>query len=246
MADKLSHKLDEVADRLKSAERVVSLTGAGISAESGVPTFRDPDGLWEGVRPEEVATPEAFGRDSDFVWRFYLQRRSKLQAVCPNSGHNVIARWESRFPHFDLITQNVDGLHQLAGSKRIICLHGDIWIDRCTQCAFEQRATDVSESIPRCSKCDGLARPGVVWFGEQLPHGAFERAVEQSSQAQVVLVVGTSSQVYPAASLAGVAQSAGAFVVEVNPEATSLSSLADVILQGPAGEILPRLEARLG
>ncbi|GJM27130.1 MAG: NAD-dependent deacylase [Phycisphaerae bacterium] len=245
MADNLAQMLERLANELRKASRVLCLTGAGVSAESGVPTFRDADGLWEGARPEDLATPEAFERDSAFVWRFYQSRRQKLLSVLPNPAHEVIARFESRFPEFNLVTQNVDGLHQLAGSKRILCLHGDIWIDRCTVCGFESRVTEAVDPMPKCATCGELARPGVVWFGEMLPAGVFERAVEYATEAEVVLVVGTSSQVYPAASLAEIAKQSDAFVAEINPNATSFSGSADLVIPHKAGKVCPELEMRL-
>lgn len=242
MADNLSQMLESLASELRKASRVLCLTGAGVSAESGVPTFRGSGGLWEGARPEDLATPEAFERDPALVWRFYQSRRMKLLSVRPNPGHEVIARFESTFPEFDLVTQNVDGLHQHAGSTRILCLHGDIWIDRCTTCAFECRVATTDDPMPKCGQCGELARPGVVWFGEMLPDGVFERAVQLAADAEVVLVVGTSSQVYPAASLAGIAKAEGAFVAEINPNATAFSESADVVIAHEAGKALPQLE----
>lgn len=242
MADNLSQMLQPLANELRKASRVLCLTGAGVSAESGVPTFRDSGGLWEGCRPEDLATPEAFGRDPEQVWRFYRSRRAKLLAVQPNPAHEVIARFESRFDDFHLVTQNVDGLHQQAGSKQIHCLHGDIWIDRCTECGFERRVATVDEPMPQCDRCGGLARPGVVWFGEMLPDGVFERAVQLAADAEVVLVVGTSSVVYPAASLAGLAAQSGAFVAEINPNATAFSESASLVIPVEAGKSLPELE----
>ena len=241
MSDNLRQHIDEVARRLAKAQRVVCMTGAGVSAESGVPTFRGPGGLWEGHRPEELATPEAFARDREMVWRFYKWRRSKLLQCAPNPAHHAIAEIERRVPTFGLVTQNVDGLHRAAGSRNIVELHGDIWIDRCTACGHESRVNTVPEGLPACEKCGGLARPGVVWFGEMLPPGAFDTAVEWAAQADVVLVVGTSNVVQPAASLADIAQSHGATVVEVNLDPTPLSHSADLALHGKAGEILPRI-----
>ncbi len=245
MNDNFPQMCERLANELRKASRILCLTGAGVSAESGVPTFRDAEGLWEGARPEEVATPEAFERDPDHVWRFYLARRQNLVAVRPNPAHEVIGRFEQIFPEFDVVTQNVDGLHQQAGSERIQCLHGDIWIDRCTECGHEERATSVAEARPMCPKCGEPSRPGVVWFGEMLPPGVFERAVELASLAEVVLVVGTSSQVYPAASLADFAKRNGAFVAEINPNATAFSASADLVIPREAGKMFPELESRL-
>ncbi|MEZ6083380.1 MAG: NAD-dependent deacylase [Phycisphaerae bacterium] len=241
MADNLSQMLHRLANELRKATRILCLTGAGVSAESGVLTFRDARGLWEGARAEDLATREAFQRDPDLVWRFYRSRRLKLLSVYPNPAHEVIARFESRFPDFNLVTQNVDGLHQRAGSTRLLCLHGDIWIDRCTACGFERRVESADDPT-QCSRCGKRTRPGVVWFGEMLPDGVFEHAVQLASDAEVVLVVGTSSVVYPAASLAGIAKQGGALVAEINPNATSLSDSADLVIATNAGEALPELE----
>ncbi len=245
MPDNFPQSLEPLANELRKASRVLCLTGAGVSAESGVPTFRDSGGLWEGSRPEDVATPEAFERDPDLVWRFYLARRRNLSSVRPNPAHEVIARFETLFPEFNVVTQNVDGLHQQAGNSRILCLHGDIWIDRCTVCTFERRVEASDGPVPRCDQCGALARPGVVWFGEMLPEGVFEQAVQLAADAQVVLVVGTSSQVYPAASLANVAQQSSAFVAEINPNATPFSDSADLVIPLNAGMVFPELERML-
>jgi NAD-dependent deacetylase len=241
MPDDLIQQIEWLARRMADARRVVCMTGAGVSAESGVPTFRDAGGLWEGQRPEDVATPQAFARDHAMVWRFYLARRRGLLSVKPNPAHYALVELERACPCFDLITQNVDGLHHLAGSSNVICLHGDIQIDRCTRCGFETRVTAVGEAIPKCEQCGSLARPGVVWFGEMLPPEAFEKAARCAEDADLMLVVGTSSVVQPAASLAEWAKSAGATVAEINLNRTPLSRLADVTLLGRAGEIMPRL-----
>jgi NAD-dependent deacetylase len=241
VADNLTQQIRWLADRLKGAQHVACLTGAGVSAESGVPTFRSGGGLWEGSRVEDVATLEAFNRDSHRVWRFYLERRRGLTGIKPNPGHFALAELEKLCPRFDLITQNVDGLHQLAGSRRVLLLHGDIWMDRCSRCGHEERATSVSEEAPNCGVCAALARPGVVWFGECLPPGALEYAASCAASADVMLVVGTSSVVQPAASLADWAKSAGATVVEINLEPTPRTGLADATLLGKSGEILSQV-----
>ncbi len=201
MSDKLTQQVRWLANILAQSKRVACLTGAGVSAESGVATFREAGGLWEGHRPEDVATPEAFARDKEMVWRFYLARREGLLAVKPNPAHYALADLQEMCPQFDLITQNVDGLHDIAGSRDVNKLHGDIWIDRCTKCGYEQRVDTVSETIPTCAKCGALARPGIVWFGEMLPDGAIDRAARAAVAAEVMLVVGTSCLVQPAASL---------------------------------------------
>jgi NAD-dependent deacetylase len=264
----------EARARLRSARRVVALTGAGISAESGVPTFRGAsavggafpqpresdslaserlngsltrsrrhqvDALWRQFRPEDLATPEAFAGDPRLVWEWYAWRRELIAAVQPNAGHHALARLEQRVPEFLLATQNVDGLHALAGSRRVVELHGSIWRLRCLGCGgeHEDRAA-ITDLPPRCA-CGALLRPGVVWFGEALPADALEMAFSAARQADVVVVIGTSSLVYPAAAVPQAAVSAGAFVVEVNPERTPLSEAAAVSLRGRAAELLPRL-----
>ncbi len=245
MTDNLAQQIERVGAQLAQAQVVACMTGAGISAESGVATFRGGGGLWEGHRVEDVATPQAFARDPELVWRFYQMRREGLLTCRPNPAHIALAELEQRCPRFDLITQNVDGLHQAAGSRNVTALHGDIWIDRCTACTHEQRAVGVVADMPRCASCGALARPGIVWFGEMLPPGALEHAAEAVSAADVMLVIGTSSVVQPAASLALMAKSTGAVVVEINLEPTPLSASADVTLLGQAGEIMPQIVAAM-
>lgn len=234
----------EAARRIAAAERVLVLTGAGVSAESGVPTFRGPEGLWRQFRPEDLATPEAFARDPRLVWEWYAWRRERIAPLLPNAAHRAIAALEARAPSFLLATQNVDRLHQAAGSRRLVELHGSLWLVRCTACGDERedRRVPLPELPPRCA-CGGLLRPGVVWFGESLPSAAIEAAFAAGQSADLVLVVGTSSVVYPAAAIAPAARARGAYVIEVNPEETPLTRAADVALQGPAAEIVPRLLA---
>ncbi len=225
------------------------MTGAGISAESGVPTFRGPDGLWRNYSPEKLATPEAFEQDPRLVWEWYDWRRSVVHKAQPNAGHRALAELERRAANktggagsFTLITQNVDGLHDRAGSRNTVKLHGDIWSVRCTACgAVEGNEQVPLEPLPPRCRCGGLLRPGVVWFGESLPAEEWERALEASGRAEVFLVVGTSAVVYPAAGLATVARRAEARIAVVNPEPTPLDPLAHWVLRGPSGEILPRL-----
>ncbi len=227
---------------LAEAERVTVLTGAGISAESGVPTFRGAGGLWRQHRPEDLATPEAFARGPRLVWEWYDWRRARVAKAEPNPGHMALAQLERRVPDFTLITQNVDGLHQRAGSRHVLKLHGDIWTLHCLGCGLEETNHDVPlrEIPPRCS-CGGLFRPGVVWFGETLPADVLRQAMEAAAHAQVFLGVGTSAVVQPAASLPLLAQQNGAKLVEVNLEETPLSAQADASFWGKAGELLPRL-----
>lgn len=245
MADQDS--ITRAADLLARASRVVAFTGAGVSAESGVPTFRGAGGLWEGHPVEQVATPEAFAADPLMVWRFYDQRRVNLAPRRPNPAHQVLAGWQERFASFVLATQNVDSLHEDAGSRGVLHLHGSIWRVRCCRCEVERedRTAPFPTLPPRCP-CGGLLRPAVVWFGEPLPEDVLETAMVAAERCEVLLVVGTSAVVYPAAGLVEVAAGAGAAVIEVNPQASALAWLANVALRGPAGEMLPRLEEALG
>lgn len=231
---------------LEDAKAAAALTGAGISAESGVPTFRGEGGLWRNFRPEELATPQAFERDPHLVWEWYAWRRKVVGAAEPNAGHRALAEFQRRAERagrsFTLITQNVDGLDDRAGSRSILKLHGDLWLTRCTGCGAEQRneQTEFRELPPRCA-CGAPLRPGVVWFGEALPEAAWERAFAACRCAELLMVIGTSGIVYPAAGLVEVARSAGARIAVVNPEPTPLDAQADWVLRGKAGEILRRL-----
>ena len=220
------------------------LTGAGVSAESGVPTFRGAGGLWKRQRAENLATPEAFARDPKFVWEWYDWRRSVLAGLKPNPGHYALAELEKRTPDFTLITQNVDGLHELAGSVNVLRVHGSIWMLRCLACGSEQedRRASLPEIPPRCS-CGGMLRPGVVWFGEPLPAAVWRAAEAAARACDLLLVIGTSAVVYPAAGLAHLAKSSGARVVEINVAETPLSRQIDESLLGPSGELLPQLIA---
>jgi len=229
---------------LKQARSVAVLTGAGVSAESGVPTFRGPDGLWKRHRAESLATPEAFARDPKLVWEWYDWRRCVLSGVKPNAGHYALAELEQRTPKFTLITQNVDGLHELAGSRNVLRVHGSIWMLRCLGCDREQedRRAPLPEIPPRCA-CGGMLRPGVVWFGESLPAAVWRAAETAARSCDVLLVIGTSALVYPAAGLAHLAKSSGARVVEINVAETPLSREIDEFILGPSGELLPQLIA---
>src|SRR5262245_12703156 len=226
--------------------RVVVFTGAGISAESGVPTFRGKDGLWNEFRVEDLATPQAFARHPRRVWEWYSWRRELISRIEPNPGHLAVARFERFFSDFCLVTQNVDGLHDRAGNERILKLHGDIWDVRCISCGVGR--TDLQPVLPtlppRC-ECGDLLRPGVVWFGEMLPAGVFERAAGATSACDLFFSIGTSAEVFPAAQLPGIARQGGAYVVEVNIERSAAACEAHEVLVGKAGEILPAISARL-
>ncbi len=236
-----------LVEALRKADAVVVLTGAGISAESGVPTFRGGGGLWNGQRAEELASPRAFRSDPATVWEFYDWRRTLLAGCKPNAGHAALVRLEQIVPEFTLITQNVDGLHRAAGSHNVLEIHGNIWRVRCMGGCGERedRRAPLPRPLPPHCNCKSLLRPAVVWFGEALPRDMFEDAQRASSIADVFLVVGTSGAVEPAASLARMARAAGALVAEVNPDGSLISAMARYILQEGAATALPRLVAAL-
>lgn len=235
---------ERLAGLVARGRDVVVLTGAGMSAESGVATFRGAGGLWENEPIENVATPQAFVRDPLKVWRFYEARREQVAACAPNDGHRALAAYAGRHPGLTVVTQNVDGLHQAAGSRDVVELHGALFRVRCTRegGAREDRRVPFPVLPPRCD-CGAMLRPDVVWFGEALPEAEFARADRAARRAALFLVIGTSALVYPAAGLPAVASAAGAWVVEINPEPTPISDQVDEILRGPAGVILPALLA---
>ena len=226
------------------------LTGAGVSAASGVPTFRGSDGLWKNFRPEALATAEAFGRDPSLVWEWYAWRRFRIAACEPNPAHLVLAEWSRRFSNFRLITQNVDGLHERAGTHNVIRLHGSIWEVSCWQgCRqspkrWRDETVNFTELPPRCPYCGGLIRPGVVWFGETLETNVVSQAMN-AMQCDVFLTIGTSAVVYPAAGFLEQAKAKGAFTVEINPEATPATRMVDLALAGHAEAVLPQIAAAL-
>jgi NAD-dependent deacetylase len=236
----LADEIKEVKKRLAASRSPVALTGAGVSAESGVPTFRGPDGLWKNFRAEELATPEAFAKNPTLVWQWYDWRRGIIGSVEPNAAHYALAEMERR-NGLMLITQNVDGLHCLAGSTSLLELHGSIWKVLCTGCGAKSENRDVPIEIPPVCGCGGLLRPDIVWFGESLDPEIIGGAFDAASGADFMMVIGTSGVVQPAASLAGRAKEAGAFVVEINIDATPMNDMIDVRLTGRAGELLPEL-----
>jgi NAD-dependent deacetylase len=234
--------MEQAREWLAQAASVAVLTGAGVSAESGIPTFRGAGGLWKNYKPEDLATPEAFARDPRLVWEWYNWRRELIAKAAPNAAHLALAQLEIRKPRFTLITQNVDGLHDRAGSRRILKLHGDIWRMRCTVCGanWPDRRAPLPSIPPHCH-CGGLARPAVVWFGEPLPDGMMNEAEHASASADVFLVIGTSAVVYPAAGLVPHASQSGAKMIEINLDPTPFSAMVDCALQAPAAELLPKL-----
>ncbi len=241
------HITNEVVERLRAAERVAVLTGSGVSAESGVPTFRNAQtGLWARYDPTELATPQAFLRNPRLVWDWYDYRRKIILAAQPNPAHYALVDLEQHYPNFTLITQNIDSLHWRAGSRELLELHGNIARTRCFECGTHAPGWDEEGELPpRCARCGGLLRPDVVWFGEGLPEQELRRAYRAAERSQVFLSVGTSAMVQPAASLPLIARRAGAFLIEINTEETALSVMADCWLQGKAGEVLPELVRRV-
>ncbi len=238
---------DQLIQVMKAAQTVVVLTGAGVSAESGVPTFRDAlTGLWENFDPMQLATPEAFQANPKLVWDWYASRREMLSAVKPNAGHYALAALEKLYPYFYLVTQNVDSLHQAAGSKTVIELHGNLQRVCCFNKTHVAESWDDSTGVPTCATCGELLRPDVVWFGEMLPEQAIETAFTVSEAADVFISIGTSAEVQPAASLPVYALRGGATFIEINPDATTLTNRADFVLPYPSGEVLPALVAALG
>lgn len=229
-------------EKIAAAGAVTILTGAGISADSGVPTFRGADGLWRTYRAEDLATPDAFARDPRLVWEWYNWRRELIATKRPNPAHYAVAELERRHEQFWLITQNVDGLHRAAGSRKLSEIHGNIWQVRCTVCGSVEDNRDVPIALlPTCRQCRGLLRPHIVWFGESLSPDDLSRCAAALQTCEVLLVIGTSGLVYPAAGFASVAKEAGAFVAEINLDATPQSDLVDLALQGRAKDLVPLL-----
>ena len=234
--------LERVRERAATAERVVVLTGAGVSAESGVPTFRGGGGasVWRGMDAATLSSADMVGANLPLVWEWFEYRRGLLASCEPNQAHRAISAWQERFSRLTLVTQNIDGLHQKAGSRDVLELHGNIWRGRCVRCsAREELATPLAAIPPTCEACGGDLRPDVVLFGEYLPMDVFERATQEAASADLCFVVGTSAVVYPAAELPRVAARGGALVVEVNPEPSGIGGRNAVMLAGKAGEILP-------
>lgn len=232
------------AEHLAQARSICVSTGAGMSVESGLETFRGDDGLWSKVKIEEMATPEAFARDPERVWAWYRHRRAKLAAIAPHEGHRVLARWETRGTPLTIVTQNIDGLHHRAGSSNVLELHGRLDVARCTYCDYTTQTLDDLGPDPACPACCKRLRPGVVWFGEMLPEEALLAAFAAAQQCDVCLVIGTSGVVQPAASLVLEAKSAGARVIEINPHASEFTAMTDVSLRAGCQAALVELERR--
>lgn len=243
MMPSFSSRLQSVLSR---ADRVVAFTGAGISAESGVPTFRGEDGIWTKMRPEELASMEGFLANPGLVSEWYRHRRTIIRSVQPNAGHRALVDMEKLFPRVTVVTQNIDNLHRRAGSRNVVELHGNIERNYCVQCGtrYGEGGLPLPEILPSCTRCGGLIRPDVVWFGEMLPEDAWEEAARACEAADLLIAIGTSGVVYPAASLPFTGRRAGAYLVEVNPEPTPLTPSVDECLTGPAGVVLPPLVDR--
>lgn len=238
---------DEIIDALRKARSVVVLTGAGVSAESGVPTFRGQEGLWRNYNPQELATPEAFNKDPTLVWEWYDWRRGLIAPLEPNPAHLAIAELEERSPSFLLITQNIDGLHKKGGSKQMLELHGNIWNVRCVAEGNVTENHDVPlQNIPPMCSCGAMLRPHIVWFGESLDPHILHQSLQAIEACDFLIVAGTSAVVQPSASFPIMARERGATVLEVNMEPTPISSLVNGSLFGKAGELLPQLVASLG
>ena len=234
--------LARAAELIAKTRRLAILTGAGVSAESGVPTFRGPNGFWRGRDPQTLATPEAFAADPKTVWEFYNARRARLRHVQPNPAHFAIAALAENLPDVTVVTQNVDRLHQRAGSRNVVEIHGNIEDVRCSRCGrVENKTGDELPPLPVCPACGGLFRPAVVWFGEELPLDAWTNAQRAVERAETLLVVGTSALVYPAAGLIRLAHNPDQSIIEINPEPTPFSATVTISIPGKAGEILPRL-----
>jgi len=241
--------LARLAERLRTARRISVLTGAGISAASGVPTFRGEGGLWRNHRPEELATPAAFARNPELLWEWYDWRRQTIARCAPNAAHDVLARWSQGGERTTVVTQNVDDLHLKAGTDRLVRLHGSIWELSCSRGCPAGRTAWRDERVPmpglpRCTHCQALARPAVVWFGEMLAEADLRAAV-QATLCDVFVTIGTSSVVYPAAGLVEQARHHGAFTAEINAESTPATTVVDLAIHAPAEVVLPTIDRLL-
>ena len=231
--------MDSIKSKLHTEQSITVLTGAGISAESGVPTFRESDGLWKNFRPEQLATLKAFHADPYLVWEWYDWRRKLIEAIEPNPAHYVLVEMENQTEQFTLITQNIDGLHYKAGSQNVLEIHGNIWKVQCAKCQRPSRNSEVPiQILPTCRQCGGLLRPKVVWFGEPLPAKELKAAQFATTHCNLMFIIGTSGLVQPAASLGVAGKQAGAYVVEINIEETPLSNIADETRTGKASDVL--------
>jgi len=242
MVDSLQDLIQKAARIIVKSKNLIALTGAGMSAESGIPTFRGENGLWSKYRPEELATPEAFFRNPRFVWEWYAWRIGLVINAKPNPAHKALAELEKMGFLKLTITQNVDNLHERAGTKRLVKLHGDILTARCVSCGYKLHMSEPPKEIPpKCPSCGDIMRPDVVWFGEPLPVKALEKAFEYARRADAIIVVGTSGVVYPAGIIPHVVKNSGGTVIEVNIAESGITEIADIFLKGAAGKVLPEL-----
>ena len=235
--------LEQARELVENANNIVILTGAGISAESGIPIFRGDQGLWKDIRPEDIATPEAFAKDPKFVWEWYDLRRQTIIEAEPNPGHYALVELENKKEGFTLITQNIDGLHKRSGNKNIIEMHGNIWQMRCTKCGhiYFDYEVPLKQLPPSCKKCGEMTRPNVVWFGEMIEMSLIDKVLKAIEECHVMLIVGTSGVGGPAASMGLVAKQTDKTVIEINPEETPSSGLYDIVIREKSGGILPLL-----
>ncbi|MGJ4753500.1 SIR2 family NAD-dependent protein deacylase [Leptospira kmetyi] len=233
-----------LSEHKQKLKKITAIVGAGVSAESGIPTFRGPDGLWKNFRAEDLATPEAFSKNPKLVWEWYLWRRNIIESKRPNPGHEALVVLEKSHPDFYLITQNVDGLHDIAGSEKLVEIHGNIFVNRCVSCGREDRKridADENSLPPKCDYCASFLRPGVVWFGESYDDQKLDASIQRMENTDLLLILGTSGSVSMPLYLAQIAKRSGALLLEINPERSSFSSSVDLFLQGKTGEILPEL-----
>ncbi|TXT55383.1 MAG: NAD-dependent protein deacylase 1 [Candidatus Thorarchaeota archaeon] len=233
------------ASTIQGSEYLVSLTGAGISKESNVPTFRGADGLWKNHDAMELATPQAFRKDSKLVWEWYSWRQGLIAECSPNPGHDTLAKWEQQGLLKCLITQNVDGLHRRAKSEKVLEVHGDLWAIKCTECSYHSRLSKPADGIPKCPECGSKLRPDVVWFGESLNPEIMKSVYRELELADTIIVIGTSALVQPAASFPLLVKQQGGKIIELNIEETPLTRYVDVHISGPSGVMLPKIDELL-
>lgn len=242
----MSSEKVNIRDIILKSKYIVALTGAGISAESGIPIFREKNGLWTKYKPEEIASYEAFKRHPDIVWQWYIMRMKKIKKAKPNKAHHILSKWETRGILKSIITQNVDGLHQGAGSKNVIELHGNIWRVKCPECNSRKFLDKIPRYIPRCKDCGSILRPDVVWFGEQLDPEILATAYNEAKKADIMIIIGTSGIVYPATYIPIISKNEGAKLIEINPNDTALSNYADIIIREKASISLSKLDKLIG
>ncbi|MCF2137999.1 MAG: NAD-dependent deacylase [Candidatus Thorarchaeota archaeon] len=238
-------EIKRAAEIIRHAEHLIALTGAGVSRESNIPTFRGKDGLWRNYDPMDLATPSAFARDSQLVWEWYEWRQGLIASCEPNPAHYMLAAWERKGLLKTVITQNVDGLHRRAGSEHVLEVHGNIWAVKCVNCSYHALLDRPAVGVPRCPECGDLLRPDVVWFGESLDPDVISKVYAELDRADVCLIIGTSAVVQPAASFPLVVKNHGGTLIEINVEPTPLTTVSEISLQGKAGHLLPLIDTQL-